>query len=375
MSIDNIAGMYVKSYFAASVKEAMDQARGELGPDALLLNTREAPPEARHLGACEVVFGSRPQGAGAKSAAPVDANAVDDLRQRMQELSEMMTRMERSSQRGPAATNILEEELCKAGLTPALARDIDAAVWIRLRGKSVVPIGRSAALPAGSPDDILREAVNEIEDRFAVTPELNRITALVGPCGSGKTTALVKLAVARGLLVNRPVRIISMDHYRIGAAEQLATYAAILGVPFSLAVNAASLEHAIDAAPEDALILIDTPGYTAASYGDYGKEVAEFFEGRQDIDTHLVLTASMNQASLDRAVTLFQPFRPAKLLFTRLDETDSTGSILCTAARAACPLSFFSTGPSVPEDIEPATKARISGSVVRELPNVLRAVA
>ena len=47
----------VKSYFATSIPDAIDLARKELGPDALLLNSRQAPPEARHLGPIEVVFG------------------------------------------------------------------------------------------------------------------------------------------------------------------------------------------------------------------------------------------------------------------------------------------------------------------------------
>jgi len=59
-STENNSRLYIKSYFAASVVEAMGRARLELGPDALLMNTREAPPEARHLGECEVVFGIRP---------------------------------------------------------------------------------------------------------------------------------------------------------------------------------------------------------------------------------------------------------------------------------------------------------------------------
>ena len=57
---ENQPRLYIKSFFAASVMEAMERARVELGPDALLMNTREAPPEARHLGECEVVFGVRP---------------------------------------------------------------------------------------------------------------------------------------------------------------------------------------------------------------------------------------------------------------------------------------------------------------------------
>src|SRR5579863_9250043 len=51
-------GLHVKSYFASSFQEAMKQAQREMGPDALLLNSRETLPEARHLGAWEVVFGA-----------------------------------------------------------------------------------------------------------------------------------------------------------------------------------------------------------------------------------------------------------------------------------------------------------------------------
>ncbi len=49
--------MRLKSYFAASVAEAIENARVELGPEAMLLNSREIAPEQRHLGAYEVVFG------------------------------------------------------------------------------------------------------------------------------------------------------------------------------------------------------------------------------------------------------------------------------------------------------------------------------
>ncbi len=44
---------------------------------------------------------------------------------------------------------------------------------------------------------------------------------LVGPPGSGKTTTLVKLAVNYGLASRRPVLLLSVDTYRVAAAEQL----------------------------------------------------------------------------------------------------------------------------------------------------------
>ena len=48
--------MRLKSYFANSVEEAMARARQELGPDAMLVNSRKSAPDARHLGIYEVVF-------------------------------------------------------------------------------------------------------------------------------------------------------------------------------------------------------------------------------------------------------------------------------------------------------------------------------
>ena len=263
----------------------------------------------------------------------------------------------------------------KAGVTRALAAEIDLAVQQRLRGRGPVRIGRPKSMPAWSAVDLNRETLAELESRFEVAPETGRITVLVGPPGAGKTSALVKLAVTRGLAAQRPVRLLSIDHYRIAAAEQLRTYAAILGVPFTLAETTVALAQAIDAAPPETLLLIDTPGYTAASLEESAQDLASFLRGRRDIDTHLVLTASMRQADLQRTVDLFQVFQPAKLLFTRLDETDSTGAMFCEAARTGKPLSFLSTGQVIPEDMEPATKARITSFLVRELPQALEAVA
>ena len=374
-STDCNSRLYVKSYFAASVVEAMERARVELGADALLLNTREAPPEARHLGECEVVFGVRPQAAAATSDPEATVDPVADLRQRMEELRQMVCRLSQAGDHQPDGPTFIGEGLCRAGVTQALAGEIDSAVQQRLRGRGVVRIGRPKSMPAWSTQDLVQETVAELESRFEVAPEIGRITALVGPPGAGKTSALVKLAILRGLAAQRPVRLFSIDHYRIAAAEQLRTYAAILSVPFSLAETTAALAQAIDAAPPETLILIDTPGYTAASLEESGQDLVSFLRGRQDIDTHLVLTASMRQADLQRTVDRFQAFRPAKLLFTRLDETDSTGSMFCEAARTGKPLSCFSTGQLIPEDIEPATKARISAFLARELPQAFEAVA
>jgi len=367
MSTDDLnARYYVKSYFAASIEAAMEQAQGELGPDALLLQSREAPPEARHLGPYEVVFGCRPLGAGAHAPDP-----VDDLRKRMDELREMVARMGASNRPRPA---LIADGLIEAGIEPSLAANIENAVEHRLRNQSVLQMGRIRPAGAWDPAAVVRETEAELAARFETCASVERVTVLIGPPGSGKTTCLVKLAVAEGLARRRPVRLISADNVRIGSAVQLQTYADLLGVPFTLAESTAALTQAIDSAPAEALLLVDTAGY-AGGTAECGMGLAHFLCSRQDIDTHLVLTAPMRLADLRRTVDRFAGFSPRRLLFTRLDETDSTVAMFSEAARTGRPLSFFSTGQLVPEDWEAASKDRVVRSLVQELPLLREAVA
>jgi flagellar biosynthesis protein FlhF len=364
--------LFVKSYFASSVGEGMAQARTDLGPDALLLNTRESPPEARHLGDYEVVFGVA---SGVRKPPPTTGgDAVEDLRQRIEKVRELVTRMAKPSWPSANGTDLLEESLVNAGVDLEMAREISESARQRASARTPLQMGRRR-LAEPDPDTVFSAALEEISNRFEVAPKLERISTLVGPPGAGKTTTIVKLAVAHGLAVGRPVHLLSTDHYRIAAVEQMRTYAAILGVPFQSCETTVALAHAINAAPDNALVLVDTPGYSRAALEESGGDLAAFLSGRQDIDTHLVLTASTRPRDQRRIADSFQIFRPSKLLFTRLDETDAYGSMFCEAARRKLPLSFVAAGQLIPEDLAAATKQLITESLVRELPKAIRAVA
>ena len=66
--------MTIKSFFADTVAAAMREARTQLGEEAMLLKSRRAPDESRHLGAYEVVFGVV-QAAGEQASGPQDTLA------------------------------------------------------------------------------------------------------------------------------------------------------------------------------------------------------------------------------------------------------------------------------------------------------------
>ena len=267
--------------------------------------------------------------------------------------------------------------LTASDVAPDLAREIVQAANSRLAAPRVPP-ARTPQHPDGAA--FQRALVEEIASRFTVEPVLGRgpaqprIVALAGPPGAGNTTTLVKLAVNYGLAARRPVLLLSMDTYRVAAAEQLRSYAAILGVGFQILETVTALAQAIEENRGKELIFIDTPGMALGDLEE-SSSLAHFLSTRADIDTHLVLSASMKPADLSRMVDAFEILKPQRLLFTKLDETSSFGPILNEAARTGKPLSFFTAGQRIPEDLEAATQNRLLDLVLTGQAGRARSVA
>jgi len=355
--------MTLKSFFGTGIKAALDQARMEMGPEAMLVSSRPAPPEARHLGDYEVVVATTTDPPGPVAPQRIErpepfANGIAQLERKLDQVAAAITRATLGEPARAGAPEISQAcaALVRNEVDPDLVGEI--AMSLRAVGSGASPAELELALRA------------EVTGRLKVDPTLGRpdgrprIVALAGPCASGKTTTLVKLAVRYGLGMHRPVHVISMDSYRVAACEQLRSYAAILGIGFQALETTGALAQALEEHSNKDLVLIDTPGFGPRDF-DASQDLAQFLASRPEIDTHLVLTASMRSADLSRVVDRYEAFRPAKLLFAKLDETGTFGPILNLMVRTGKPVSFLASGQQIPEDLEPATEERVLDLLTR----------
>jgi len=367
------ASMRIKSFFASSVEHAIQEARQELGPDAMLITSRRSAPEARSLGAYEVVFGlqaasakpiDKPSARPAAAAPPVDLSSeLQNLRAQLQEI--------KSTLQGPRApepasrdTEDLIGQLVSLDLSRNVARDLVSAA-ARLRDQvsldqpsSTLPLQAYAAELAAKRLRFAPPYQNEMQ-------EAGKVIVFVGPPGAGKTTTLVKIAIREGLANRLSVRILSVDPYRVAAHEKLRSFAGIIGIGFTAINSIQEFAGAVEDARVKSVVLVDTPGYSPSEI-ESAKEIAGCLERIPNKQVHLVLPASMKRESLERCIRDYAAFAPDYLLFTKLDESESQGALLSAVIEADKPLSFLAGGQNIPEDIEPASAPRLLASLFHQ---------
>ena len=360
--------MGTRTYRAGTMKEALALVRRDLGGQAVILGTREVrrrrlfglgPRERIEVTASDGLAGPLPVSmpSGAPSAAsPLHAQVGDRLG-RLHAAVEGLSRTGRVDHLLPDLPD---------GLAPTYARLLEAEVPEGLARRLVRHVADLLGPGEASRPDRVREALGEaVESCVPVAPPIvavpgaRRVVALVGPTGVGKTTTVAKLAANFKLAHGYRPGLVTVDTYRIAAVEQLRTYAEIIDLPLAVANAPGEMARAIDELGDVDIVLIDTAGRSPRDEVKI-RELADFLAAARPDETHLVLSAVAGERSLRAAVERFAVVHADRLILTKLDEADGLGGVLAVLGQADRPVSYLTTGQAVPDDIEPADRARLA---------------
>ncbi len=269
---------------------------------------------------------------------------LKDLRDMLQgELAHMSWNEKRL--REPLQARVLEE-LTAMDIAP------DIALWL---AKSA-PRRTSVANPSSIPLALLARHLPVVDKLSTVN---GGVIALVGPTGAGKTTTIAKLAARWSMQHgSQDLALVSTDGYRIGAREQLMTYARILGAPMHVANNGKELARVLERLKSKKLVLIDTAGMGPRDVR-LSEQLAALQLGAARARVLLALPAQGEGHALEEIVRSFARVSPSACVLTKVDEAASLGAVISTTLRHKLPVAYLCTGQRVPEDLHAGHERRV----------------
>jgi flagellar biosynthesis protein FlhF len=340
---------------AAQVRAAVQRPAAAVAPPS-----RAAAPVPR---AAPVLRAPLPPGAARASAAvvrpaPATLPAADETRRGFASMQREIGDLRR----------LLESELAHISWNDKRLREpLQARVLQDLSSMDIAPdvAARLAALtprrtnlgdPSNIPMALLLKHLPVVDKLSTVNPG---VFALVGPTGAGKTTTIAKLA-ARWTMRHgsQDLALVSTDAYRIGAREQLMTYARILGASVHSANSGQELARVLEGLRSKKLVLIDTAGMGPRDVR-LSEQLAALAQGAKGAQFLLALPAQGEGLALEEIMRAFAPVKPAACIITKVDEAASLGAVLSTTLRHKLKIAYLCNGQRVPEDVHPAHHRRV----------------
>ena len=320
---------------------------------------------------------------------PKEHNSLENFKKRLSEAAEEISQMTNSQDLEQPVNNkkieALDKKINKLSEKVSLIVDMMWDDKAALRGNLVIPpefasIYKQAKkskmkdehldaimkatienMPASmktNPEAVSRYFYSLLRNMLPCRPETQirkqKIMMLVGPTGVGKTTTLAKLAFRYAYGDKRyKTGIITLDTYRIGAVEQLFQYAKMMKLPIIDSIEPKDLDEAIQQLNYCEVILVDTIGNSQYDQSKLAKTKEFLSHSNADIDVNLVISANTKLEDLMEVYKNFKEYLNIDtLIITKFDETKVFGNVFSLIYDINVPMSFFSVGRDVPDDIE-----------------------
>jgi flagellar biosynthesis protein FlhF len=339
--------MLLKTYRAPDLSSALAQAREEMGPDALVLGTKEISGRLG-LRAVEVTVGAKRR----EPARP------DPTRHQV----------DRSLEAGPSR------------IEPAVRRD---APWIAAALEALLASGVSPDLAARfariASADLTRGAAGRAESSllasatvrgmealvsFAPLPSDARCVFVVGPPGCGKTTTAAKLAARTALSTRRRVFFAEADVEKVGSLEQAEIFARHMEAELARVDEPDDLLRAVADAGREGFVVVDTPGIASADIARRDR-LSALRESMPEAPVVLLLPAGLCRDQAARALDAFASLRPTCVALSRVDDGERLGELVSAVAPTPLPLAFVTNGHRVPDDLASASAGSLALLLLR----------
>ncbi|GIU09957.1 MULTISPECIES: flagellar biosynthesis protein FlhF [unclassified Shewanella] len=286
---------------------------------------------------------------------------IDAMKQELASIRNLLTHqvsslmVEQKNRIDPVGA-MLESKLLDAEFSPAIAKKLSSLSEHYSPAELVASLPRSLAnMLDNQGDDIVRQG---------------GVVAFVGPTGVGKTTTVAKLAARFAAYHGSDqVALITTDHYRIGAFEQLATYGKIMGCPVKQAHDFNELEQILYQFRNRKLVLIDTAGMGQRDQRLFQQLDSLAANSRLPIRSYLVMSATGQRRVLEDAVKQFTRIPLSGAVLTKLDESISLAPALSVLIQSGLPLSYVTDGQRVPEDMQVADTLSLANRALTALDN------
>jgi flagellar biosynthesis protein FlhF len=379
--------MNIKRYLVKDMQEAMVKIRSQLGSDAVILSNRPVRKKglagmfAKPLIEVMVAYESEPKNGQAKAAKaelmPAPAEAVTppasaaapeeprsaepapaEVRQAADKLADMEKRMESMNAAMLEIAGKLHggnggRRYCKEiqqQYVHLIDNEVEEGIARTLADEAQEISDRRKVDPEDAFEEVVRHRLGEPEgirmQRFKRT-----VCVFIGPTGAGKTTTIAKLAAKYAIHEKAKVGLVTADAYRIAAHEQIKTYADILEVPLKTIYKPDEITEALLELDDADIVLIDTPGKSPNDKA-HPKEISSIIEKSGASEVFLVVSAATSYKSVAMVADQYKFVKDFKVLLTKADETVTGGMYLNARALTGMPLSYVTTGQSVPDDIE-----------------------
>ncbi len=190
-----------------------------------------------------------------------------------------------------------------------------------------------------------------------------KIIMFIGPTGVGKTTTMAKLGALFSLRESHSVAFISIDNYRIAATEQLKKYAEIMKIPIHVVSDQKMFREVVERERSE-IIMVDTSGRSHKN--DLKISEIKSFADAVDCDFERILcvSATTKKADLSSVFKSFDKLNFTSVIVTKVDETGFIGSVVDIADKYKKPISYFTNGQEVPDDIAIADPDRIAEMIL-----------